>query len=183
MDDETIDVRLAALERTNRRLRRWLVGVTILLVLAVVFEGVSLWARPLGIYRDTSGRMRIAVQSAGEGAYLFVWNARRQERLHLGVNREGLPALGLLGPDKQARIFLMVDEDKTSSLALSGPDPKRDAILLDVDAQGRPRLRLDAPEGKGMILLGFHRDGNPALILTDRDGAVLFRTPAAGAAR
>jgi hypothetical protein len=166
VDESALAIRLARLERSNRRLRRWLILLT-LGVLVGVFVDVCF--RPVSVVRAIGGKQYIGSTALGDTAVQGFWNNRGERRLTMGVVSKGYPAINLLGQNDLPRLGIFLNEGDLPSIMLYNP-LRSGGIFMDVASDGRPRITLRAPAGEGAIVLGFLPDGNPSIRLVDRDG-------------
>ena len=140
--------RVAELERSDRRLRRWLFVLTsalvIVLPLALV---VGMFFMPFMVVRNAVSRKAVYVSTFGDAAAMAFQNKPNERRMELGVVRSGSPTLHLLGRDELPRIALWVDENEIPALLLS--DPSRSAHSRQTSRQtGDPRFGCEPPSGR-----------------------------------
>jgi hypothetical protein len=168
MGNDLLADRVSRLERSNRRLRRWLIVVTFALIASILIPCSVVWnvARGQAAY----------VTALGDTAVMTFQDNRQKRRLQLGVVSQGSPALLLLGRDERPRIGISVNENDTPIVSLY--DGKSGAgVEADLLRDGWPRIQLRAPEGKGWIDIGFSRDGYPSMKFADKDGKIDFEIP------
>jgi len=143
-NDEMIE-RLVRIERSNRRLRRWL----LILTLAVLVLGLGLV--PFSGVRNIVGRERVATTTFNGNAVISFWNPQRELRLQLGVVSSGPPSLNMSGHDERDRIAPWVNENDTPVLMLHDPNRLQGAFQADLTIDGRPEVVMTGPQGKGRI--------------------------------
>jgi hypothetical protein len=167
MDDAGIADRINRLERSNRRLKVWLILLT-----SVVLVGAFL--KPYTILgNDFSGRM-VGISMGSGTAVQGFWNTEKQRRLEFGVVKKGDPCLYLLGPDERVRLGLDLRPEPNVTLRDRDGAARIRMYLL---ADGSPIFSLTDASEKGGIFFGIRADGNPVLLLKDKDGNTLFQAP------
>src|SRR5688572_20687333 len=114
MDQDVSERRLARLERSNRRLRLWLVVVTFCLVVGGCFM-------PFSVVRNVVGGQSLLVSTFRGHAIMGFRNNRQERRLELGVASKGPPTINLLGSDERPHMALWINEDDTPTLMLMSP--------------------------------------------------------------
>lgn len=182
---ESLESRLAALERSNRRLRAGL--------LAVVLAGtgaIGLGATRGGVPEvlrasrfevvNGKGEIRASLSAYPDGASLALLNRAGIERASLGLDDKSDAALVLAGHGGQTLVRL--EADQTSSLTLY--DARRTRVALSVgfdgcylsmdDETGRTRAFVDVPNGR---VDGTFTPGSTSLVLRDHEGRAIFEVP------
>lgn len=171
--------RVAKLERGNRRLRRWVFTLTLVLVIILpVSLIVSMFFMPFTAVRNAISGQAVYVSTFGAAVMAF-HNKAKDRRLELGVVSSGNPSLHMLGRDQKSRIALWVDENEIPRLMLSDPNGEGGFIAY-LMPDGRPHLRMQAPVGQGTIDIGFLPDGNPIMRFRDKDGKASVGVPSLG---
>jgi len=170
MPPDAIAARLAALERSHRRLRG-LVAALGLALLAALLAGAGndgvLTGRTLKVL-DDQGKVRVLVTPATGISFL---DAAGRTRASLGLDQDGTPGLVLNGDDSRA--ILNVNHDGPA-LAMTGERGALRAILALV--KGEPGLVFfDAKERERARLAVA--DGNGSALLRDADGGTTWRMP------
>jgi hypothetical protein len=171
MEPAAVAARLAALERSHRRLRGLVLGLALALVTAVLLgagdDGV-VTGRTLKLL-DDQGRVRVLLTPASGLSFL---DAKGGARAILGLDGEGAPGLVLYGD--ASRAILNVNRDGPA-LALTGERGVLRAVLalvkgepglvfLDGEERERVHLAVEAGSGHGMLRAA--------------DGATTWRVPA-----
>jgi hypothetical protein len=169
MQDPLAD-RVAKLERSNRRLMRWLVILTSALAIILPFALVAgMFFMPFSVVKNAKSGQAVYVSTFGEAAVMNFNNKRKERRLELGVVPSGTPTLHFLDRNQRPRIALWVNENDIPNLMLYEPGQKG-GFIADLTPDGRPQIRMRAPVGEGTINIGFLPDGNPVMRFVDKDG-------------
>jgi hypothetical protein len=192
MENDELSARLARLERSNRRLRIWLIILTLGLIAGVFFKPFSVIKNPLG------GEMIGATTYDGSAVQGF-WNRSHIRRLEMGVVRRegGTPAVYLLGEDEKlrlgldlrpqptltfcepsgaARMRMHLTPDGTPNIGILD-ETEKVQVFLGILADKSPSLKLVNASGKGGVYIGTQADGTPVLQITDKNGKEIFRVP------
>ena len=118
MDRDTILQRVAKLERDNRILKLGAIGITALAACAFLmgfgagdggnnaqgrFEQID--SRHI-VLRDTDGQMRAWLGIAEGGPRLIFFDQQGQQRLGVGMSRDGEPALGVFDGGENPRVVM-----------------------------------------------------------------------------
>jgi len=171
MEPAVIAARLAALERSHRRLRRWLAAL-VLVALAGLLAGAGddgvLAGRTLKLV-DDQGRLRVLLTPASGLSFL---GADGRVRAILGLDADGAPGLVLYGDSSRA--ILNVNPDGPA-LALTGARGVLRAVLALV--KGEPGLVFLDGEERERVHLGVDA-GSGRGLLRAADGGTTWRVPA-----
>jgi hypothetical protein len=100
---------------------------------------------------------------------LILRNGNGEIAAMLAVGNDGVPTLGLYGPDHTASLLLGLSSSGAPSLGLYGPDRKVRAVF-GLSPAGAPVLRFNDPKGEGRLSFALADDGSPDLQLTGADG-------------
>jgi hypothetical protein len=150
-----LELKLAALQRSNRRLRLMLGALVLtggaLMTMAQSNSGVSeaLEARQF-VLRDSSGKVRAALGASPDGAVgLSLHDASGRTRVSLDVEDSGSPGLDLYDQDGKRRALLALGQEGTPGVGL-------------YDAGGKLRTSLDVPAANTPGLAFYRRNGKPS---------------------
>ncbi|MBI4636376.1 MAG: hypothetical protein HY727_08500 [Candidatus Rokubacteria bacterium] len=196
--------RLERLEHQSRRLK----AVGGLLVLSVLAVGLMGQAVPQGrtveaetfVVRDASGRPRAALAlGKDDRPGLALADKSGKIRAWLNLETDGSPDLRFYDREEKVRAQLAVDAAGAPALSLTDATEHQRARLA-VRADGAPRLLFYDKGDRVRALLGVEPDQSPLMVLTDeaqgratlvvrssgpptlvitaRDGKVLWRAPA-----
>ncbi len=167
MESDLQTERITRLERSNRRLRVWLVILTLALV-------VGEFLMPFSLVQNPFGKQRIGWSTFPDVAVQAFWNAKAERRLELGTVGKGEPVVYLLDQSERLRLGMDLQPEPTLTLRDQGGEAR---IRMTLEPDGSPRLSLMAPPGKGGIFMGMQADGNPILKIIDKDGNLLIQVP------
>jgi hypothetical protein len=147
-----IEARVAALERANRRMRRW--HVPIILTAALL---------------GALGATRRMADAPLRTQRLLLVDARGNIQAELGPSEGGYTALVLRDGSGAARAMLGVSPDGSPRLSFATRDG---ASLADLTAyaDAAPRLALATPEGHEFFDVSLEADGSSRLALADAMG-------------
>jgi hypothetical protein len=124
---ETVEQRIGALERQNRRLRHGL-GITILLAAAAVLLGAAQGPADIDVTRlrlfDAAGKVRGVMSVSNGGPALILLDDAGKPRAQMGVVADGSPAVILYDANGKPRAHLGVVKDGTPVLLLNDSDGK-----------------------------------------------------------
>lgn len=172
-EQENILVRIAALERQNRRLRSMMLGMVVLVIagLCLSFVNVGVRARaPLPkrkaeklVLHDEAGRERIVLKTDNDDPRIQLFNSDGKLVAVLGskggaslvfCDSKEIPRLGMYATDADVRLHFM-DKNSGPRMELSG---QKDPLLRFRDEKGRRILEVlkDGPK-----LTFFNDKGKP----------------------
>jgi hypothetical protein len=170
MSPDAVAARLAALERSHRRLRA-LVGALVLALLAALLAGAGndgvLVGRTLKLL-DDQGRVRVLLTPTSGLSFL---DAKSRARAIVGLDGDGAPGLVLNGDDSRA--ILNVNADGPA-LTMTGAGGALRAILALV--KGQPGLVFLDREERERVRFSVEESGGRGL-LRDADGGTTWRMP------
>jgi hypothetical protein len=150
------------------------------------------------VLRDALGRVRAALETAGDTVRLIFRGRNGKVRAALGLDGDSDPGLDLYGRDETPRatlsflkdgavgvilrdgegterLALAVHRDGMATLLFHGPDGGYRAEL-GVDQSGLPRLLFCEPgTGAVRVLLAFLPDGTPSFALARKEGIIWGR--------
>jgi hypothetical protein len=153
--------RLDALERDNRRLRRY--GVTMLLVLAIFLGvGASL------LYYSGAYGLPGSPQTVGAQQFLLR-DARGTIRGTWGTGEDGAVRLALSDGEGHQRIRLSLLKDGSAGLTFSDTADRKLAVL-GLLADQTTTLALTDPAGVPRMVLGVAANGSSNLVFADHSG-------------
>ena len=181
-DVQTLSLRLDALERQNRRMRR--AGLAIFVVLGGSF--LMGQAVPKEIPEVISAHSFRAVDKDGEprawfgagdtGSSLYLGEKDGQQSAVLRVD-SGAPMLALSDKDGVIRTCLIVKVTGTSSLTFDDKDRKT-RVELDLTRDGIPGLTLKDKDEMPRASVFLTDDGKPRIALElDKNGKTTWKAP------
>ncbi len=152
---------LDRLERSNRRLTRAVVALT-LLILAGLFIGAArehprtLDAERITL-RDKAGRVRTELIADRDGPGLTLFDAEGTERARVHAADDGTTTLNLATPTKEGApsrsIKFRSAVDGWSLLSFTD-STKQERLAVGLGYDGEPRLRMYTKDGKARVTLG-----------------------------
>jgi hypothetical protein len=191
--DRVILLRLAEVERDNRRLRRMglyiLVGVGALLGLAAAFvvvaarHGMPGFVPQLAeahrfVVRDDEGRVRAALGMSKEGSsQLVLQDEGGRDRLRMSVLPDGGAGVALVDSAGRSRMVLGLLPDQSASVVLADGGGKTRTVL-GLSPNGASTILFADKGGTARAGLGVDARGAGTFTVVDRSGADL--TGAAG---
>lgn len=179
VEQESVLVRIAALERQNRRLRWMTLGLGVLVIAGVCLSLLNIGAHanapaPMPkaeklVLHDETGKERIVLKADKDDPRIQIFNSDGKLVTLIGNKRgvsyliyadsKGIPRLELIGGDVGTRLGMM-DENSV---------PR-----MDISASGNPLLLFR--DEKGRRILEVLKNG-PKLTFFDKEGKPLFSKP------
>ena len=141
--------RLGALEAQVRTLRA-VAGIAVPIALAMLLLGAA------GRDGEVSGTRFVLVDSSGVAKAV------------LATDSEGAPMFTLMDGAAKPRVFLAVREGAPSIFLTDSA--ANAAIVMNVDADGSPVLRLRGADLNSSLSLGVGKAGDPRLVVADEVG-------------
>ncbi len=179
MDAYTTEVRLARLERGNRRLRLLFVAIT-LAVSVVLLTGQA--DRRVVVAEEftlvnAAGQMRAAIWVCEDGTpCLKMVDNQGRGRIGLFFREDGSPAFQLHDTAGQLRASLMLAGGTDPTIEFSDAQG-RTRVVLDVNAEGEAILDMLDDNKKLRLALGLIGGELPAIALYNADGEPLYVAP------
>ncbi len=179
-EQESVLIRIAALERQNRRLRWMTLGLGLLVIAGVCLSFLDLGVQAKApvpkpkaeklVLHDESGKERIVLKTDEDYPRIQILNSNGKVVTEIGANKrgiafisffdsKGIPRLGMNGGDWGSRLIMM-DEDST--------------LRMQINAIENPLFCLH--DEKGNRILEVLKDG-PKLTFFDKKGKPLFTKP------
>lgn len=179
-----IELRLARLERSHRRMRIAFAALLASAPLLVVLSGQG-QRNPDGgvlveaqrfVVRDTAGAVRARLMADQQGRIsLTLFDKDERTRAALGVASDGSPVLVFGDPDgRTTRLELSVKPDGTTAIGL-GDGKGRFRSTMEVKADGSSHVFLLDADGRPRGDVGLLPNGDPVLAFSDGNARVRTR--------
>ena len=98
------------------------------------------------------------------------------ERAALALQPDGSPYLSMTDKAAKRRITLRIRPDGGATFAINDPDGKN-RIAIDSGADGSSSVTISGKTGKGGAGLITPPNGDPVIMVRDKDGAIAFLEP------
>jgi len=155
---DTLEMRVARLERENRLLRRLGAGI----VLAVASAGF------LGATPNT-------VSECVRTRELQVVDASGQALVKIGQPADGSTIIGMNDREGNFKAALSVEADGSPNLMLGSSDATQPQVTLAALASGEAGLLVSDQQGHLRAVLSCQANGSPNVILKDARGKTLWQ--------
>jgi hypothetical protein len=131
------------------------------------------------VLSDKSGTLRASLNVTPSGSpSLDLYDRKGKSRIVFGVQEDSRPLLVFYDENEKSRVDLEVRQDGTPALALSNQSG-RPKVAMEVRKDGRARVALfdELPNGPARAGVLVEADGSASLILTNKDGKVIWKVP------